>query len=77
MAKDKLIFEGLEGDKGARFGRWLVHEIGVYYGLNTWSITVDGEPPRREAYVGLASTSLAGLGARNELDLPRPLWGMV
>ena len=56
------------------FRRWLVHSIGTYYGLKTWSITV-GDPARREAYVGLAD----GAGPRRgesspRIQLPKPLW---
>lgn len=80
--RDKLVFDGLADDKGASFGRWLVHSLATYYGLRTWSVTV-GDPARREAYVGIreraAETSRRngdrskGIGA----GLPRPLWCMV
>jgi len=36
----------------ANSSRWLVHSLASYYGLRTWSVTV-GNPPRREAYVGI------------------------
>ncbi|OAX78499.1 hypothetical protein ACJ72_07192 [Emergomyces africanus] len=49
---EKMVFESLEEDRAAGFGRWLVHSIASYYGLRTWSITV-GNPARREAYVGI------------------------
>ncbi|KAM3420170.1 hypothetical protein BST61_g3464 [Cercospora zeina] len=52
LQKDKLIFQGLVGDHGAAFGRYLVHSIALYYGLRTFSVTT-GTPARREAYVGL------------------------
>ncbi|KAG8531539.1 uncharacterized protein KY384_003168 [Bacidia gigantensis] len=47
IAKDKLVFDGLVQDRGASFGRWLVHNIATYYGLSTWSRTI-GDPARRE-----------------------------
>ncbi|OJD22066.1 hypothetical protein ACJ73_06592 [Blastomyces percursus] len=49
---EKMVFESLEDDRAAGFGRWLVHSIASYYGLRTWSVTV-GNPARREAYVGI------------------------
>ncbi|PGH34645.1 hypothetical protein GX50_02535 [[Emmonsia] crescens] len=49
---EKMVFESLEEDRAAGFGRWLVHSIASYYGLRTWSVTV-GNPARREAYVGI------------------------
>ncbi|TKX18836.1 putative nucleic acid binding protein 29 [Elsinoe australis] len=69
---ERLIFQSLERDHGASFGRWLVHSIANYYGLETWSITT-GNPARREAYVGLKPE------ARPEakMELPRPLWVIV
>ncbi|KAG8630671.1 hypothetical protein KVT40_002290 [Elsinoe batatas] len=69
---ERLIFQSLERDHGASFGRWLVHSIANYYGLETWSITT-GDPARREAYVGLRPD--ARTEARTEL--PRPLWVIV
>ncbi|KAF2151027.1 hypothetical protein K461DRAFT_269322 [Myriangium duriaei CBS 260.36] len=69
---EKLIFQSLERDHGAAFGRWLVHSIADYYGLDTWSVTT-GNPARREAYVGLK----AGPGASDGIELPRPLWVLV
>lgn len=69
-----MLFEAAEEDQGGAFGRWLVHHIGVYYGLRTWSVTV-GEPARREAYVGLKEGR--GKGARKGCGMPRPLWGLV
>ncbi|KAF4555655.1 Hypothetical protein D9617_2g056180 [Elsinoe fawcettii] len=68
----RLIFQSLERDHGASFGRWLVHAIADYYGLETWSITT-GNPARREAYVGLKPD--AKVEAKTEL--PRPLWVIV
>ncbi|TKA31419.1 hypothetical protein B0A50_02265 [Salinomyces thailandicus] len=76
LQKDKLIFESLVDDHGASFGRYLVHLIAAYYGLQTWSVTT-GDPARREAYVGLKidpKTRQPSLG-RNQL--PRPLWLVV
>ncbi|PGH00199.1 hypothetical protein AJ80_09207 [Polytolypa hystricis UAMH7299] len=88
---EKLIFESLEDDQGAGFGRWLVHSLAQYYGLRTWSVTV-GNPPRREAYVGIDHTSLKLRSTRNTVRiksghhgpmvstdgmLPRPLWVSV
>lgn len=55
--------------------RWLVHSIGAYYGLRTWSVTV-GDPARREAYVGINPTKCA-TSVSPAATLPRPLWGMV
>ncbi|KAL8933886.1 MAG: hypothetical protein Q9211_005531 [Gyalolechia sp. 1 TL-2023] len=72
IQRDKLVFDSLADDRGASFGRWLVHSIATYYDLNTWSVT-KGHPARREAYVGLKTSRPATpTGA-----LPRPLWGMV
>lgn len=67
LLSEKLVFEGLEEDKGASFGRWLTHCIGSYYGLRTWSVTTtgtvndpfmdgtaaEGTPKMRQAYVGV------------------------
>jgi len=77
VSKEKLVFDGLVDDHGASFGRWLVHSIGTYYGLRTWSVTV-GDPARREAYVGIndLNQSQYALGYHDG-GLPRPLWGMV
>lgn len=74
--REMMLFEAAEEDQGGSFGRWLVHHIGVYYGLKTWSVTV-GEPARREAYVGLKEGK--GKGGRKGMcgTLPRPLWGLV
>lgn len=69
---ERLIFQSLERDQGAAFGRWLVHSIADYYGLDTWSITT-GNPARREAYVGLKT----GPAAMDGIELPRPLWVLV
>jgi hypothetical protein len=82
--KELKLFETPEGDVGGCFGRWLVHHIGVYYGLRTWSVTV-GDPARREAYVGVrnynATRSSSGGGGEGDravcTSLPRPLYGLV
>ena len=59
------------------FSRWLVHSIGVYYGLKTWSITV-GDPARREAYVSIPRwKSTSEQNTSDVSQLPRPLWGMI
>lgn len=85
ISTEKMIFEGLDNDKGAAFARWLVHCVGSYYGLRTWSVTrdpdVQGEAKKREAYVGVDSRARGFLGrgveVGREIELPRPLWGMV
>lgn len=77
IEKDKLVFEGLLDDKGASFGRWLVHEIGAYYGLKSWSETIDGEPKMRQAFVGHQGLAI-GLGRFGDgMELPKPLYAMV
>jgi len=55
--RELMLFETPEGDVGGAFGRWLVHQIGVYYGLRTWSVTV-GSPARRQAYIGVKGAQL-------------------
>jgi len=83
ISTEKMVFDGLDDDKGAAFARWLVHCVGSYYGLRTWSVTreVEGQGRRREAYVGVDSRArgFMGRGAEvgREIELPRPLWGMV
>lgn len=78
IKRELMLFETPEGDVGGSFGRWLVHHIGVYYGLRTWSVTV-GNPARREAYVGVKGAKLrtgnqgSGVGG----ELPNPLYGLV
>jgi hypothetical protein len=80
LQRERKVWDSLEGDKGGSFGRWLVHSIAGYYGLSSRSVTV-GE--RRESYVGVRIRSCAGggkgVGVRvgGELELPRPLWGMI
>lgn len=83
ISTEKMVFEGADGDKGAAFARWLVHCVGSYYGLRTWSVTRDGEgqAKRREAYVGVDKRARGFMGrgveVGREIELPRPLWGMV
>lgn len=74
--RELMLFETPEDDNGGSFGRWLVHHIGVYYGLTTWSVTV-GSPARREAYIGLKETKLRSGGRPLCNPMPRPLWGLV
>ncbi|KAF2098880.1 hypothetical protein NA57DRAFT_39326 [Rhizodiscina lignyota] len=76
LEREKLVFDSLEDDHGASFGRWLVHSIGAYYGLNTWSRTV-GNPARREAYVGIKESKLKSGRKAAPNPLPRPLYGLV
>lgn len=83
ISSEKMVFEGLDNDKGAAFARWLVHCVGSYYGLKTWSVTrdVEGEEKRREAYVGVDQRARGFMGRGvvfgRDVELPRPLWGMV
>ncbi|RMZ88115.1 hypothetical protein DV736_g4659, partial [Chaetothyriales sp. CBS 134916] len=83
LSNEKLVFEGADGDRGAGFARWLVHCVGSYYGLRTWSVTrqVEGAESRRQAYVGVDTRARAfiarGLDGSREVELPFPLWGMV
>ena len=59
--------------------RFLVHSIGAYYNLRTWSVT-RGTPARREAYVGIREKALKTghrVSAKNNSSLPQPLWSMV
>ena len=76
LGDEALIFESREGEHGAAFGRWLVHSIGAYYCLKTWSVTV-GEPARREAYVGIKDGNAKFDKIGEKVVLPRPLWGLV
>ncbi|KAJ6180393.1 hypothetical protein N7519_010854 [Penicillium mononematosum] len=84
---EKMVLETLSDDRSAGFGRWLVHSIASYYGLHTWSVTVED---RREAYVGFRPPvpgSRAGLvshpACHSETlikpgdELPRPLYAQV
>lgn len=61
LLSEKLVFEGLEEDRGAAFGRWLAHCIGSYYGLRTWSVTTDA--PVNEG-IGRAAADLGGQRVR-------------
>lgn len=54
LLSEKLVFEGLEHDKGAAFGRWLAHCIGSYYGLRTWSRSTD---PIQASDVGIGKAA--------------------
>ena len=78
ISREKLVFEGLQDDKGASFARWLVHCVGAYYGLRTWSVS---DEDKRKAYVGVDSRARGFMGRGREygteVELPRPLWGMV
>ena len=76
VKRELMVFETPEEDHGGRFGRWLVHRLGVYYDLKTWSVTV-GNPARREAYIGLKDARMRT--GRNSISrpLPRPLWGLI
>lgn len=76
LEREKMIFDALEGDKGASFGRWLVHSIAAYYGLSSRSVTV-GNPRRREAYVGIREMKSGRRVSDVSGELPRPLWGMI
>ncbi|CRG92792.1 hypothetical protein PISL3812_09859 [Talaromyces islandicus] len=66
---EKMVFESLAHDRGAVFGRWLVHSIATYYGLYTWSVTV-GNPGRRQAYVGLHAPAIQDQHQRAEISFP-------
>ncbi|KAF2637495.1 hypothetical protein P280DRAFT_500667 [Massarina eburnea CBS 473.64] len=78
VKRELMLFETPEEDNSGSFGRWLVHHIGVYYGLKTWSVTV-GDPARREAYIGLKEREKKMMSGRGKLcgGLPRPLYGLV
>ncbi|KAK1042049.1 hypothetical protein LTR12_004602 [Friedmanniomyces endolithicus] len=76
VEKDKLIFQSLVDDHGAAFGRYLVHSIAAYYGLQTWSVT-KGDPARREAYVGLKVDPKTRRPSWSRSEMPRPLWAVV
>jgi len=58
--------------------RWLVHSIGAYYGLQTWSVTT-GDPARREAYIAIPQTTMKSGRRRSSISspLPRPLYGLI
>ncbi|KAL1648378.1 hypothetical protein SLS58_002131 [Diplodia intermedia] len=77
LRKDLMVFDSLANDRSAAFGRWLVHSIAAYYGLETWSVTT-GTPAKREAYIGIKENRLRA-GRRNitRKQLPQPLWSIV
>ncbi|KAI9752985.1 MAG: hypothetical protein M1815_000186 [Lichina confinis] len=79
LPTDKLVLDTPADDRNASFRRWLVYNIATYYGLRAWSVTVDGNPIRREAYVSINSKGLQAqpylMGSSS--FLPRPLWGLV
>lgn len=82
ISREMMVCEGLDDDKSAAFARWLAHCVGSYYGLRTWSVTRDVEgQERREAYVGVDTRARGYMGRGveigREVELPRPLWGMV
>jgi hypothetical protein len=56
--------------------RYLVHSIGQYYGLKTWSVT-RGNPARREAYVGLRTDPKTRRPSLTRSEMPRPLYAVV
>jgi hypothetical protein len=56
--------------------RYLVHAIGTYYGLKTWSVTT-GSPARREAYVSLDVDGKTKRPSLSSADMPRPLWAVI
>jgi hypothetical protein len=57
--------------------RYLVHAIGTYYGLKTWSVTTTGSPARREAYVSLDVDGQTQRPSLSAADMPRPLWAVI
>jgi hypothetical protein len=66
IKRELMLFETPEGDV-----------VGVYYGLQTWSVTV-GNPARREAYIGLKGARMSsGHGGTVCKPMPRPLWATV
>ncbi|KAF8531788.1 hypothetical protein BDD12DRAFT_650817, partial [Trichophaea hybrida] len=50
VEETKVLFQSRVEEDGASFGRWLVHSIAGYYGLQSWSVTA-GNPAVRYAYV--------------------------
>lgn len=76
VKRELMLFETPASDQGGAFGRWLVHHIGTYYGLKTWSVTTGA---KREAYIGVNDGKIrAGRRTSNiHTPLPRPLWGLV
>ncbi|KAF2019283.1 hypothetical protein BU24DRAFT_115922 [Aaosphaeria arxii CBS 175.79] len=82
VSREMKLFETPVSDQTGTFGRWLVHHIGTYYGLRTWSVT-KGDPARREAYVGIVDGGKVRaktgreVGGGTGCGLPRPLYGLV
>jgi hypothetical protein len=76
VKREMMLFETPEDDNGGAFGRWLVHHIGVYYGLKTWSVTT-GRPARREAYIGLKESRVRSGRTYGGGPMPQPLWVLV
>jgi hypothetical protein len=56
------------------YSRYLVHCLGRYYDLDTWSVTKP-DPARREAYVGIKGMPIAA--PVQSRALLQPLWAMV
>jgi hypothetical protein len=77
LEREKKIFDSFEGDRGASFGRWLVHSIAAYYGLTSRSVTVGNPKRRRETYVGIKEMKAGRRLSDVHGELPRPLWGMI
>lgn len=78
LEREKMVFDGLVGDQGAGFARWLVHSIASYYGLTSRSVTVGDPEMKREIWVGIRDMkSGRGKSTMRESELPRPLWGMI
>ena len=76
VKRELKLFETATSDPGGSFGRWLVHHIATYYGLNSWSLTV-GNPTRREAYIGVRDKKMKTGRRRVTNQLPTPLWVSV
>jgi hypothetical protein len=55
--------------------RFLVHALGRYYDLDSWSVTV-GDPAVRESYVRIRHEADVLVGKPAQF-LPRPMWTMV
>ncbi|KAI5854157.1 hypothetical protein BZA05DRAFT_393380 [Tricharina praecox] len=68
---EKVLLASAEEDRGAGFGRWLLHSIAQYYGLQSWSVT-EGCPRMRYAYV---AKTVRGDGSG--MGVKRPLYLMV
>jgi hypothetical protein len=72
---DQLVVE-MRGLLTLLCRRYLVHSIGQYYGLKTWSVT-RGNPARREAYVGLRTDPKTRRPSLTRSEMPRPLYAVV